>query len=71
MRLYDALENVHLVIPPTLDMEAAKSGLPQHVHELFTTLSETTKRINLSNAAQKSPIYKLPSKQLPQPTPNG
>jgi len=53
-RLYDALENVHLVIPPTLDMEAAKNGLAQHVHELNATLSETRKHINLSNAAPRT-----------------
>jgi trimethylamine--corrinoid protein Co-methyltransferase len=54
VRLYDALEHVDLIQPPILDMDAAKNGLPQHVHELFTCLSETTRHINLANAAPKS-----------------
>jgi trimethylamine--corrinoid protein Co-methyltransferase len=54
VRLYDALENVDLIEPPTLDLASAKNGMPQHVHELFTCLSETTKHVNLSNAAPRT-----------------
>jgi trimethylamine--corrinoid protein Co-methyltransferase len=55
VRLYDALEHVDVVIPPTLAMDVAKNGLPQHVHELYITLSETTRHISLANAAPKTP----------------
>jgi len=54
VRLYDALDHVDVLIPPTLTMDVAKNGLPQHVHELYVTLSETTRHINLANAAPKS-----------------
>jgi trimethylamine--corrinoid protein Co-methyltransferase len=54
VRLYDALDHVDVLIPPTLAMDVAKNGLPQHVHELCVTLSETTRHVNLANAAPKS-----------------
>jgi trimethylamine--corrinoid protein Co-methyltransferase len=55
VRLYDGLEHVDVVIPPTLAMDAAKNGLAEHVHELCVTLSETTRHVNLANAAPKTP----------------
>jgi trimethylamine--corrinoid protein Co-methyltransferase len=54
VRLYDSLEHVDVVIPPTLAIDVAKKGLPQHVHELHITLSESTRHVNLANAAPKS-----------------
>jgi trimethylamine:corrinoid methyltransferase-like protein len=53
-RLYDALATVDLIFPPTIALETAKQGLPAHIHELFATLSETTKHVNLTNAAPRS-----------------
>jgi len=55
VRLYDALEHVDLLLPPILDMDAARRGLPQAVHEVCATLSGTTRHVNLANAAPKSP----------------
>ena len=53
-RLYDSLDHVDFLMPPTLAMDVAKNGLPQHVHEVFICLSETTRHINLTNAAPKT-----------------
>ena len=55
MRLYDALPNIDFIMMPILDMQTAQKGLPSAVHEVSIALSNTTKHINLGNAAPKNP----------------